>query len=211
MLGDYAAYYLNEQEFKIAIELNRAFEPTYTPYLVVKIVNHHSEQTFEGVISEGTVFDRNKCITWSNANRIVISIDNNQKRTGAFTFDGLRFFKIIGTAKKSDEEGLIFFTFKYINSPTSTEKDTAFMVMPFGSDTLNAFYRKNIKEYLLSCDLNIKVLRADDFSGTDVVTDTILEEIRKAEFVICDITQCNKMSFLKSATQRELTRILSSY
>lgn len=197
MLGDYTAYYLSEEEFKKAIELNIAFKPLYDPYLIVKIVNHHNEQTFEGVICEGKVFKRSMCITFRNAYNKVINIDYNQKKIGVFTFDGVRFFRIIGTAQKSDEESLIFFTFKYIDVPTFTEKNTAFMVMPFANDGLNEFYRVNIKEYLWDNDLNILVRRADDFAGTDVIADTILEQIRKAEFIICDITACNKNVFFE--------------
>ena len=47
MVGDFTAYYLNEGEFKAAIELNKKFDPIYTPYLVIKIVQHYSENVFE--------------------------------------------------------------------------------------------------------------------------------------------------------------------
>jgi len=197
MLGDFTAYYLNESEFKFTVELNKKFDPPYTPHLIIKIVQHLNDQIFEGVICNGATFQRDKCITKFNASTSEIYQAYNEKKQGAFTFDGISFFKIVKIASKSDHEGLLFFTFKNINTPSFTEPSTAFMIMPFRYDALNKFYEDNIKVYLETCDLNIRVLRADDFTGTDVIADTILDQIKKAEFIICDITNCNKNVFFE--------------
>jgi hypothetical protein len=197
MIGDFTAYYLDEQEFKTAVELNKKFDPLYIPYLVIKIVQHHNDHVFEGVICNGTTFQKEKCITKKNASTSKIYEAYNEKKQGAFTFDGITFFKIISIARKSDSEGLLFFTFKNISAPHFTERNTAFMIMPFRYDVLNQFYEENIKIYLAGCDLSINVFRSDDFTGTDVIADTILEQIKKAEFIICDITHCNKNVFFE--------------
>jgi hypothetical protein len=97
----------------------------------------------------------NQCITKKNASTNAIYQAYNEKRQGAFTFDGITFFKIINIARKSDSEGLLFFMFKYINTPSFTERGTAFMIMPFKYDTLNQFYQDNIRTYLQACDLKI--------------------------------------------------------
>ena len=104
----------------------------------------------------------------------------------------------------SDEEGLIFFSFSFLHKPSFSEKNTAFMIMPFGFELLNTFYKKNIKEYLAGSDLGIKVFRSDDFTGTDVVADTILDQIKRAEFIICDITHSNKNVFFEAGYAKSL-------
>ena len=198
MIGDFVALYLEELEFKRAIELNKRFEPYYIPYLVIRILNHYNENTFEAILCRDTqIFDRNKSFTKNNSGSSGIMIDYNNNKGGAFTFDGVRFFKIVNVAYKSDAEGLIIFTFRYVNVPTFSERDTAFMIMPFRFENLNNFYKQSIKDYLENCDLKIKVYRSDDFTGTDIIADTIVEQIKKAEFIICDITNCNKNVFFE--------------
>lgn len=199
MIGEFTALYLNSVEYKNAIELNKRFMPSYVPFLSIKIITHHNESNFEGIICQERVFSRERCITDWNAGSSGIMQDYYNGNPGAFTFDGIRFFKIIQTATtfRNDESGLIIFSFRYITAPTFSQKNTAFMVMPFGYEPLNSFYRRNIKEHLESSKLAIKVSRSDDFTGTDVVADTILEQIKKSEFIICDITNCNKNVFFE--------------
>lgn len=190
MIGDFKAYYLDEQTFKTAIEANKKFEPNYITTLTVTILQHYNEKVFEG-----TICNDNENITTRNERNSYIIDNYNKKQTAAFTFDGISFFKIIST--KNDKQRLKIFTFEYISTQSFAEKNTAFMVMPFKTDRLQGFYEKNIKIFLRDCDLKIKVIRADDITGTDVVADTILEQIRKAEFIICDITDCNKNVFFE--------------
>jgi len=71
------------------------------------------------------------------------------------------------------------------------------MLMPFGHKQLNEFYHENIKSFLRSSDLKIQVVRADDITGSDIIADTILDQIKKAEFIICDITNSNKNVFFE--------------
>ena len=80
------------------------------------------------------------------------------------------------------------------------------MIMPFKYEILNHFYLENIKTSLANSDLKIQVFRADDFTGTDVIADTILEQIKKAEFIICDITNCNKNVFFEIGYAKALNK-----
>jgi hypothetical protein len=194
--GEFTAYYLDVREYNLVVEVNKRFEARYRPYLVILTTHYHNENIFEGVISRGTSFDREKCFTRFNKGGNTIISDYYEKKSGYFTFDGIRFFQIMDIMERSDDEGLLQFTFRYLNIH-SFVKDTAFMVMPFRYPELNQLYNENIKAYLKQCDLNINVYRSDDFTGTDVVADTILDQIRKAEFIICEITNCNKNVFFE--------------
>ncbi len=80
------------------------------------------------------------------------------------------------------------------------------MIMPFRHYKLNQFYLSNIKDFLYNCDLQIAVKRSDDFVGTDIIVDTILEQIQKAEFIICDITHCNKNVFFEIGYAKALSK-----
>jgi nucleoside 2-deoxyribosyltransferase len=207
MIGDFVALYLSEEDFKRATEINKKFEPHYTPYLVIRILNHYNEDTFEGLLCQGTTtFNISKCLTKHNSGSSQIVLDYNENKNGFFTFDGVRFFKIVNAPYKSDNEGLIVFTFRYISRPSFSERNSAFMFMPFRHEQLNQFYEKNIKSFLKSCDLGIRVYRSDDFAGTDVVADTILNQIKKTEFVICDITNCNKNVFFEIGYAKGLNK-----
>lgn len=197
MTGDFIAYYLGEDDFKRAVQVNTKFEAPYKPYLSIRIIQHFSESSFQGILCNDVVFDRSKCLKKNNLRPSSILDDYNDRKLVALTFDGIRFFKITNIAFRSDDEGLAFFNFQYIRPSTFSETNTAFMIMPFRYPELNLFYQKNIKEFLAFCDLQIKVNRSDDYSGTDVVADTILEQIQKAEFIICDITNCNKNVFFE--------------
>ena len=206
MKGDFIAYYLSEQEFKKILEEKKRFIAPYKPYLSIRVIENLSEETFEGIVCEGTNFDRGKCIKKYEGERNPILIDYYEGRPGSFTFDGMRYFKINGIQTRSDEEGLIIFTFQFVHQFSFSEKNTAFMIMPFKYEELNSFYKKNIEQFLFNSELAIKVLRADDFTGTDVIADTILEQIRKAEFIICDITNCNKNVFFEIGYAKALNK-----
>ncbi|MGF7078916.1 hypothetical protein [Mucilaginibacter sp. UYCu711] len=197
MEGNFTAWYVNELEFRQTVASRQKYEAGYPPYMTIRVYKQFNEQTFEGVICMANDFHREKCINKKTVRTNGIYQDYETRKPGYFTFNGLDFFKITSTSQASGDEGLIFFTFRFINLAAYTEKDTAFMVMPFAYPSLNAFYRKHVKDYLQSSTLGISVLRADDFTGTDIIADTILEQIQKAEFIICDITNCNKNVFFE--------------
>lgn len=207
MTGHFRALYLDENEYTQALELNKRVEVHYRPYLVIRVVSHLTDTIFEGIISRSTAdYDRSKALTRHNTHSDTLVKDYYEKKTGVFTFDGIRFFRIINIAVRTDEEALMIFTFQFLSSSTFLQKDTAFMIMPFKYPELNAFYEKNIKDYLADSELNIKVFRSDDFKGTDVVADTILDQIKKVEFIICDITNCNKNVFFEIGYAKGLNK-----
>jgi len=121
----------------MAMDINRKFEATYIPHLIVDVLLHYSETTFEAAVQ-----NEGKYITKHSIRSSGRMDDYNLKKGGCFTFDGIRYFKIIGTAIQNDMNGYVIFTFQYIESPTFSEKNTAFMIMPFGHDELISFTKK---------------------------------------------------------------------
>lgn len=64
------------------------------------------------------------------------------------------------------------------------------MVMPFSIPELNSFYFNNIKTSLKDGELVVAVYRSDDFTGTDIIADTISEQIKKRVYnVFYDLIQ----------------------
>ena len=59
--------------------------------------------------------------------------------------------------------------------------------------------------------MNIQVLRADDFSGNDIIIDTIYNQIDLAEFVIVDTSYENKNAFYEfgyaAAKEKEIITV----
>lgn len=201
MIGKYTAMYLNAHDYKHAMGLNEKYDPAYTRYLEIEVLQHFGENSFEG-----TVINKGSYISKQNARISGIIQDYEQLKEAYFTFDGVRYFTIVNLAYRSDPPGVIIFSFRYQSRPSFTDKNTAFMVMPFGFEALNLFYHENIKKFLSSANPQINVFRSDDFKGTDVVADTILEQIQKAEFIICDITTCNKNVFFEVGYAKALKK-----
>ncbi len=205
MLGDFTAFYLSQDELKNAFEINKRFIAPYSPYLFVHIESRFNEETFVGTLAFADYNSVPQYTTRSTEGNKTIVKEYYEKRDGAFTFDGIKFFKIINVAQKRDD-GMLVFTFKFMNTPSFSEKNTAFMIMPFGDGILDAFYKETIKDYLKQSDLVIQVFRSDDFAGSDIVVDTILIQIKKAEFIICDITNCNKNVFFEIGYAKALNK-----
>lgn len=102
------------------------------------------------------------------------------------------------------------FFFKKINNPPPMAKNTAFMIMPFRFDKLNDLYKNHIKPFLKN-ELQIDILRADDFNGNDIIIETIYRQIELAEIIIAEITHSNKNVFYElgyaSALKKEILMI----
>lgn len=205
MKGDFTAYYLNQQEFKHTIQSNQRFAPPYFPYFFIHIENYLDPETFEGMIAFADYNTDPIYATKLNDRSNVMMQEYYAKKDGVFTFDGIRYFKIMNVSQRRND-GMLIYIFKFISTPSFSEKDTAFMIMPFGNKLLNDFYRENIKTYLTGCDLKIKVFRSDDFTGSDVVADTLLNQIKKAEFIICEITDCNKNVFFETGYAKGINK-----
>lgn len=190
MTGEFTTYYVEADEFSKLKSSGKPLKVNYTPYLTIHVERYLNEDVFEGYIIHKQEY-------LSTHKHTTIESDYRDKKAGAFTFDGVRFFMITNMATSVQAEGYRHFTFRFLDSAGFSETSTAFMIMPFGFPELNSFYQTNIKEYLKNSDLQIDVKRSDDFTGTDVVADTILSRIQKAEFIICDITNQNKNVFFE--------------
>lgn len=110
------------------------------------------------------------------------------------TANGVVFYKVLDMW--IDANNYLEVAIQRILSDNYTEKDHFFMVMPFGNVTRNHFYQNDIRDYLQK-ELQVSVFRADNFTETDVIVDTIFREIEKSEFIICDITEANKNVFFE--------------
>lgn len=117
-----------------------------------------------------------------------------EKKGGAFTFNGVTYFKLIDVRVSPVKE--VEFHLRQITNLTLHKSNTAFMIMPFHNNNLNVFYETQIKGFLKK-ELNMDIARADDFTDNDVIIETIYAEIERAEIVICEITECNKNVFFE--------------
>lgn len=121
------------------------------------------------------------------------------------TADGISYYKVLDI--RTDVNKHLEVALRLITDNAYVEQNHFFMVMPFRETSLNDFYVTNIKEFLKK-KANITVYRADDFNDTDVIIDTIFREIEKSEFVICDITHCNKNVFFEIGYAKALNKQL---
>jgi len=123
-----------------------------------------------------------------------------------FTSDGVSFFRLLNVRITEDNFNLEF-NLRLIEVLQHIEVGRGFMIMPFRDKNLSSFYRNSIQQFLKS-KLRIDIYRADDFNDTDVIIDTIYKEIEKAEFVICEITECNKNVFFEIGYAKALNKEL---
>lgn len=137
--------------------------------------------------------------------------DYEQHDAGVFTFDGVTFYKILGYNFTTDEK--VEINLQRIREPYEYRPNTGFMLMPFKAPSLKDFYEVHIKNFLKS-EMNFEILRADDFCDDDVIIDTIFSQIENAEFIIAEISECNKSVFYElgyaAAKQKNIITILQS-
>lgn len=82
----------------------------------------------------------------------------------------------------------------HIQSPSSTGRPTAFLVMPFGSDDLEIVYEHFVKPVIEDkCGLNC--LRGDDMFGSNTIMDDLRDAIMTSRIVIADLTGRNANVF----------------
>ena len=91
--------------------------------------------------------------------------------------------------------------------------NSGFMLMPFSDTSLKDFYEGQIKNFLKS-EMNIDILRADDFCDNDLIVDTIYSQIENSEFIIAEISELNKNVFYEigyaAAKQKDIIMILQA-
>ncbi len=94
MTGDFTAFYLQENEYNNIRALNKRFEATYTPYLLIRVLNNFSENSFEGLICQhNKFFDRTTAITKNNSSTSSIVTDYFESASVYSRLTGYGFFE----------------------------------------------------------------------------------------------------------------------
>jgi hypothetical protein len=200
MTQKYFAHYVDREELLEFLKTQKPKRRDYIPFLMVEPIESFDSESFRcyflGKNEIGSLSMKEE--NWHRLTEWDITINTTfidyftKAKDCYMTFDGVSFYKITDIRILQNKELEIHL--KRLFKPTYTEQNTAFMVMPFRGNKLNEFYKKNIAEYL-GKKLKIKVARSDDFTDNDVIIDRIYREIEKAEFIICEITECNKNVF----------------
>jgi hypothetical protein len=200
MTQKYIAHYVDQEELVEYLRTKKPKSRDYIPYLMVEPIESFDADSFscyflgKHEIGDQSMEDNawHRLTEW-NIRSSTIFIDYFEKRKVCYiTFDGVSFCRITDVRILKDK--VLEIHLKRLFNPTYVDQNTAFMVMPFGSKTLNVFYKDQIAGYL-GRELKIKIARSDDFTDNDVIIDRIYQEIEKAEFIICEITECNKNVF----------------
>lgn len=196
----YIAHYVDQKELTEYLRTKKPKDRNYIPYLMVEPIERfdadssrcHFYTKKEIGATPKDEQDWRIMTDWDfRGNTIFIDYFENRKDC-YITFDGVSFHKIIDVQVMPNKELEIYL--RRLTFSVYSEPNTAFMIMPFRSSKLNSFYKENIAGFLKE-KLNIKTVRADDFTDNDIIVDTIYREIEKAEFIICEITDCNKNVF----------------
>ncbi len=217
MNNQYYARFVTENEYKACLKERQPFiEGTQRFYLMVEPIEYFDSVSFRAYLlykrpSGYSLVEGNWAILNENDQRTISPlVDYTQNNTPFYlTFEGITFYKV-NDIRINKEENLEFFLSQMTNQ-IFVDKNRSFMIMPFGNAELNDFYKNEIREYLKT-KMEITVYRADDFNDNDVIIDTIYREIEKAEFVICEVSGCNKNVFFEigyaKAMKKELILLL---
>ena len=181
-------WYVDEEERNKAIRDRKPFKDSFNadsyfritkrldPFFVEGHLGHpnYSFDFFAEILSGYTYFD-----------------DYLTRKKIYFTFDQISLYQVAEIFKTENPIRLIL---KRIDNLPVFKSNTAFMIMPFGDETLNTFYEENIQKFLKNT-FDINVYRSDNFSDNDVIIDTILRLIEDSEFIISELTEKNKNVF----------------
>jgi len=200
MTQKYIAHYVDREELVEYLRTKKPKRRDYIPYLMIEPIESFDADSFRCYfLGKNEIGDRSldesawhRLTEWDIRTNSTF-IDYFEKRQDCYvTFDGVSFYKIVDIRIQKDKTLEIHL--KKLFSPTFSEPNTAFMIMPFGNKKLTGFYRESIVAYFEK-ELKIKISRADDYTDNDVIIDRIYREIEKAEFIVCEISDCNKNVF----------------
>ncbi len=202
----FLVHIVSKEEYQEHLRTRKPFAPHYAPFFQIGVHQPFDAYSFLCRIyhNNGTGYFR---ILMENDKRTISPlIDYFEKGKEFFvTANGINYYKVLDI--RTDVNKHLEVALRLITDNAYVEQNHFFMVMPFREKSLNDFYVTNIKEFLKK-KANIKVFRADDFNDTDVIIDTIFREIEKSEFVICDITRCNKNVFFEVGYAKALNKQL---
>lgn len=192
----FIAHYIDEERFQEFLRTRKPFDFNYTPSLKIEPIEQYDAFSFRCFFLETKPHsDYSKPENWQYVSEYVLTsrsyiIDFLKQKTVYITTDGIAFYKMLDY--RVDEHLRLQVHLRQVQNMVYTDHNRAFMVMPFGK--LDDFYKTTIMDYLHK-ELNITVNRADDFTDNDIIVDTIYREIEKSEFIICEISECNKNVF----------------
>ena len=207
----YYCFYISSSKFKEILENNELPSISDFPHIFIEPIEYYDVESLRALIG---CKQEGKDWVYHTPNGIKTYLyfsEYEQGNAGVLTFDGISFYKILGyhfTEKDQVEINLLHIRELYRYKP-----NTAFMLMPFKDETLANFYEKNIRNFLKS-EKNIEVKRANDFCDNDVIIDTIYTQVEQSEFIIAEITACNKNVFYElgyaAAKQKKIITLLQS-
>jgi hypothetical protein len=201
-VGTFPCWIISESDRLLALQNKKPFHD-YSPSCYFKLTKQLDNDLLEGHLGHS---DYNGAFH-ENISSNFTYLDEYQKRIPVYlSFDRVSLYRIIAIHSSKP----LTFILKRIDSPKILNKNVAFMIMPFRYPELNQFYQQHIKGYLAE-EMNIQVLRADDFSGNDIIIDTIYNQIDIAEFVVVDTSYENKNAFYEfgyaAAKEKEIITI----
>lgn len=210
MASQYLAAFVTKEEYKEHLKTQIPFKCPIIKYLKISTI-----QNFDAYSSVCYFFYANDNQLYrplmENDIRMISPIINYFEKGEEFyvTANGIVFHKVLDV--RVNEQKYLEVSLLLMTNSKYTEFNHSFMIMPFREEKLNSFYNETIKTHL-SKRLGISIFRADDFNDNDVIIDTIYREIEKSEFIICEISQCNKNVFFEigyaKAMKKELIFLL---
>ena len=200
--GTFPCWVISDNDRLTSLKQNKPFYD-YRPSCYFKVTKQLDNNFVEGFLGHNSYngdFHDNIVSSYTY-------FDEYQKRLNVyFSFDRVTIYRLITIHPTSP----LTFVLKRVDSPKAIKPNRAFMIMPFKYDDLNELYEKHIKDFLLK-EMQIQILRADDFNGNDIIVETIYNQIDEAEFIIADTSHPNKNVFYEfgyaAAKEKEIITI----
>ncbi len=201
-IGTFPCWYISDNERHTSLKENKPFNdhaPSCYFQMTGRLDNnfiegHLGHSSFKGRFHENIIRDYDYFEKFHN------------RRPVYFTFDRITLHRLITIHPTKP----LTFILKRVDKPKAIQKGKAFMIMPFKHDDLNQFYQNHIKDFL-DKEMNIQILRADDFNGNDIIVETIYKQIEEAELIIADTSHPNKNVFYEfgyaAANEKEIITI----
>ncbi len=200
--GTFPCWVISDKDRLNSIKLGKPFHD-YSPSCYFKLTKQLDNNFIEGFLGHSS-FDGD---FHDNIVNSYTYFDEYQKRLNVyFSFDRVTLYRLITIHPTNP----LTLRLKRVDSPKAIKQNRAFMIMPFKYDDLNEFYEKHIKNFLLK-EMQIEIFRADDFSGNDIIVETIYNQIDEAEFILADTSHPNKNVFYElgyaAAKEKEIITI----
>ncbi len=200
--GTFPCWVISEEEMHNCLYKNEAYRD-YSPSCYFKLIKRLDNNFIQGYLGHTTNEGR---FHEGIANSYTYFDDYQKRKPVYLSFDRVTFYRMIEILPTRP----LTFMLKRVDNPIVLKKNKAFMIMPFHDKKLNDFYIRNIKQFLKD-EMQIDVLRADDFNGNDIIIDTIYKQIEDSEFIIADTSHPNKNVFYEfgyaSAKEKEIITI----